>query len=182
VEAPEHQRRDDRRWPPYIRGYKPRSNRQAVLSREIQRRIEGSPALLAALVPASADTDSADLLQRADPPEPFERSGRHVDYGALQEESRRVGKLGEKLVVEYEQARLRREGRADLADVVRWVADADGDGLGYDVLSFEASGEVLHIEVKATALAAQTPFYLPSAELDFARRHAGSYALYRCPG
>jgi len=38
---------------------------------------------------------------------------------------------------------------------------------------------VRHIEVKATALGPETPFYLSSAELDFAQRHHESYALYR---
>jgi Domain of unknown function (DUF3883) len=92
---------------------------------------------------------------------------------------RRVGKVGEKLVVEYEQSRLQSAGRSDLAKAVRWVAEDDGDGLGYDVLSFEITGEKLHIEVKATGLAAETPFYISSAELDIAGRHPRSYAIYR---
>ena len=52
-------------------------------------------------------------------------------------------------------------------------------GLGYDIQSFELSGKKLHIEVKATGLAAETPFYFSSAELDFARRHLQTNALYR---
>jgi Domain of unknown function (DUF3883) len=62
---------------------------------------------------------------------------------------------------------------------VQWVAREIGDGLGYDVQSFELSGEELYIEVKATGLAVDTPFYFSSAELDFARRHLQTYALYR---
>jgi hypothetical protein len=42
-----------------------------------------------------------------------------------------------------------------------------------------ATGRERHIEVKSTALGAQTPFYLSSAELDFARSHPRSFALYR---
>lgn len=34
-------------------------------------------------------------------------------------------------------------------------------------------------EVKAAALGAQTPFYISSAELEFARCHPGSFALFR---
>jgi hypothetical protein len=81
--------------------------------------------------------------------------------------------------VDYERKRLRDAGPPDLADAVQWVARDIADGLGYDVLSFELSGEELYIEVKTTGLAAETPFYFSSAELDFARRHAQSYALYR---
>jgi hypothetical protein len=36
-----------------------------------------------------------------------------------------------------------------------------------------------YIEVKATAFEAQAPFYVSSAELEFARRHPTSFALYR---
>jgi hypothetical protein len=66
-----------------------------------------------------------------------------------------------------------------LADRVRWTASEDGDGLGYDVLSYNIDGYERHIEVKTTALGALTPFYLSSAELEFAHRHLQSYALYR---
>jgi len=62
---------------------------------------------------------------------------------------------------------------------VRWTARDDGDGLGYDILSFDLDGHERYIEVKTTALGAETPFYITSAELDFAQRHADRYALYR---
>ena len=67
----------------------------------------------------------------------------------------------------------------DVADRVRWTARDDGDGLGYDVLSYTIDGHERYIEVKTTALGALTPFYLSSAELQFARSHPQSYALYR---
>jgi hypothetical protein len=166
---------------PYIRGYLPRGNYQAALATEIQRRVEADPSLLTQIMPDKSQSNTGGQLQLADapPPRARTRAGRHVDYGKLQEESRRVGALGEELVVDYERQRLRDAGRPDLADDVQWVARDIGDGLGYDVLSFEASGEELYVEVKATGLAAETPFYFSSAELDFARRHVQAYALYR---
>jgi Domain of unknown function (DUF3883) len=97
----------------------------------------------------------------------------------LQEENRKRGALGEQLVVAFERRHLRLVGRPDLADQVRWAANDDGDGLGYDVLSFSQDGHELHIEVKATAFGPQTPFYLSSAELEFAGSHSESFALYR---
>jgi hypothetical protein len=81
--------------------------------------------------------------------------------------------------VDYERDWLRQQGRADLADAVRWTPREDGDGLGYGVLSFYLDGRERYIEVKATALTDVTPFYISSAELDFAQRNAGRYALYR---
>jgi Domain of unknown function (DUF3883) len=166
---------------PYIRGYLPRGNYQAALASEIQRRLEADPSLLRQIMSCRSSSDRNNTLQLTDAP-PIRartRPGRHIDYGKLQEENRRVGALGEGLAVEYERKRLRDAGRHDLADTVQWVARDIGDGLGYDVQSFELSGQILYIEVKATGLAAETPFYFSSAELDFARRHPRSYALYR---
>jgi len=164
---------------PYIRGYKPRGNYQAELVSEIQRRV-ADPELLTALRARPSPLTSR-TLQAGEPPQPppRRRAGRHVDYGLLQEENRRLGAAGEELVVEFERQQLTRVGRSDLADQVRWAARDDGDGLGYDVLSFDTGGCHRYIEVKTTALGAQTPFYISSAELEFARAHPGSFALYR---
>jgi hypothetical protein len=164
---------------PYIRGYKPRGNYQAALETEIRRRI-GDMRLLEAVRAAPTGT-TAGQLELTDPPArpPRRRVGRHIDYGALQEENRRRGAHGEQLVVAFERHHLHRGGRGDLADQVRWAAKDDGDGLGYDVLSFSLDGRARYIEVKATAFGPQTPFYMSSAELEFARSHTRSFALYR---
>jgi hypothetical protein len=175
---------------PYIRGYKPRSNYQAVLAREIQRHLEAEPQLLRTLRRGSiAGVPPGGRLRRTAPPAPpppavtspgtGTRTGRHPDYGVLQQENRRRGAQGEELVIDFERDWLRQYGRPDLASRVRWTARDDGDGLGYDVLSFDMEGHERYIEVKTTALGEQTPFYITSAELDFAHRHADSYALYR---
>jgi hypothetical protein len=81
--------------------------------------------------------------------------------------------------LEFERQQLTDGGHGGLADRVRWVAREDGDGLGYDILSFCTDGRHRYIEVKTTALGAQTPFYISSAELEFARSHPDSFALYR---
>lgn len=164
---------------PYIRGYKPRGNYQAELVGEIQRRMI-EPQLLAALR-ADPGIASPETLRSAEPPQPPPRKhvGRHVDYGLLQEENRKLGELGEQLVVQFERRQLIQIGRGDLADLVRWAARDDGDGLGYDVLSFDPIGSHRYIEVKTTAMGAQTPFYLSSAELDFSSSHPDRFVLYR---
>ena len=175
---------------PYIRGYKPLSNYQAALATEIQRHLETEPRLLHTLREGtSAGTPPTSPLQRTPPPSPSsrpaaspragQRMGRHPDYGALDEENRRRGAQGEQLVTDYERDWLREHGRAELAGRVRWTAREDGDGLGYDVLSYDLEGHERYIEVKTTRLGAETPFYITSAELDFAKRHPGLYALYR---
>ena len=174
---------------PYIRGYVPMVNIQGALAEEIQRRLEEDPGLFAALHATPGEAASGASLQPGTPPPPPRKTtrarpgnngrGRHVDYGVLQEENRRRGELGERYVLGYEQELLAQAGCPDLASRVRWVAREDGDGLGYDIRSYDTQGRVRHIEVKATALGNETPFYLSSAELDFARRHHESYVLYR---
>lgn len=167
---------------PYIRGYKPARNYQGALAQEVQRRMEADPPIFACLHPAAITPPARQTLrpQQEDLRSPSEgRRGRHVDYGLLQEESRRRGALGEELVLAYEQERLRQADCPHLAGKVRWAAREDGDGLGYAILSCDADGSIRHIEVKATAYGPETPFYLSSAELDFARRHQDSYMLYR---
>jgi hypothetical protein len=174
---------------PYIQGYKPMANRQDALADEIERRVQADPALLSQLQRRPVDAVPAGALQRTDPPERAARNrdrgsaatrpGRHPDYGLLQDENTRRGATGERLVVDYERTWLREHGHGDLADRVRWTARDDGDGLGYDVLSYSLHGHERYIEVKTTALGALTPFYLSSSELQFARSHPHSYALYR---
>jgi hypothetical protein len=175
---------------PYIWGYKPLANRQGALKEEIQRQLEANPKLLRALRDGKADDPLPDgRLRRTPPPAPAaapaaspgkrDRAGRHADYGLLHDENSRRGKQGEELVLDYERAWLTRNGRPDLASAVRWTSREDGDGLGYDIRSFDLAGRHRHIEVKATALGDGAPFYITSAELDFAQRHADSYALYR---
>ena len=52
-----------------------------------------------------------------------------------------LGKAGEEFVFELERQRLSMLGRKDLADNVRWVAGDDGDGYGFDILSFHGTGK-----------------------------------------
>lgn len=164
---------------PYIRGYKPYGNYQDELEDEITRRV--NPQLLTALRVTQTPATAVSSLRRTEPPPRprRKRRGSHLDYGLLQEENRRRGTLGEQLVVAFEQRQFRESGQVELAERVRWVSRDDGDGLGYDVLSFDVNGRERYIEVKATALGAQTPFYISSAELEFARSHPESFALYR---
>jgi Protein NO VEIN, C-terminal len=168
---------------PYIKGYKPLPNIQQALLIEVRRRLEENPKSLAGLQtqpPSPAEARFSEALRQVAVPEmPPEPHGRKVDYGLLQEESKRVGDRGEEFVVNHEKAALEKAGRADLAADVLWVAREIGDGAGYDIRSYRPDGRPRYIEVKATKLGALTPFYITSAELDFARRHQGEYAIYR---
>jgi len=67
--------------------------------------------------------------------------------------------------VRHEQATLRRAGREDLAEKVRWTSVQDGDGHGFDIASFETDGRERLIEVKTTNGWERTPFHISRNEL-----------------
>jgi hypothetical protein len=104
---------------------------------------------------------------------------RAPDWSSQDRRNRRLGLAGEEFVVDYERSALANAGRADLAERIRHVARDEGDGAGYDVLSFTPDGTPKHIEVKTTAGPAETEFILSSNELRFSQEHADSYHLYR---
>lgn len=93
--------------------------------------------------------------------------------------NRALGRAGEARIVASERATLAAAGRADLAARVRWVADEDGDGAGYDVASFEPDGTERLIEVKTTNGWERTPFHLTSNEIAVAETRRDVWQLIR---
>ena len=185
----------------WIPGYKPRSNYQGMLAEEVAAWIEANPdldryALSAAEAPA-ATPELVDFSQLQVPtPVFFKRSiaaveesqagfderpkvGRKHDYVAREARNLSLGKAGEELVVKFEQFRLSQLGHDRLAGKVEHVSQTQGDGLGFDVLSFDPDGRERFIEVKTTAFAKETPFFASSSEVKFARKNAVRYSLYR---
>lgn len=108
----------------------------------------------------------AKLIQKFDP---VARDARNRD----------LGKAGEAFVFEHEKRFLNLIDRGDLARNVRWVAEEEGDGAGYDILSFTDRGERKHIEVKTTVGGSRTPFFVTRNEYDFCKQSAASYSLVR---
>ena len=71
-------------------------------------------------------------------------------------------------VFEHERKRLSMLGRQDLADDVRWVARDDGDGFGFDILSFRRNRQRLTRQIasagwksKRRTVRRLPPFSLP---------------------
>ena len=86
------------------------------------------------------------------------RKGRKIDFARRDAMNRHLGQLGEEFAVEVEKRRLLFHGRDDLAAKVEWVAETCGDGLGFDVLSFdEGDDSERYIEVKTTGLGKHFP-------------------------
>ena len=86
------------------------------------------------------------------------RKGKKIDFARRDAMNRHLGQLGEKFAVEVEKRRLLYHERDDLAAKVEWVAETSGDGMGFDVLSFdEADDSERFIEVKTTGLGKYFP-------------------------
>jgi hypothetical protein len=92
-------------------------------------------------------------------------------------EKRRVGKLGEKIAYHVERERLHKLGQNP--DSVRWVSAAY-ELAPYDLVSVDADGQQIYIEVKSTKNAdPREPFYISRGELLEAVRLRSSYYIYR---
>ena len=173
-----------------IRGYKPLPNAQGALREAVTAYWEKHPDLEALMrLTTSQPPGAADFhWQLVDAPgfkldetttTPRSRNPVKTDFVQLEAENRRLGLEGERAVVELERQRLRRLGRVALADKVEHVSQTQGDGLGYDVLSFEESGKPKLIEVKTTRQLKEFPFLLTRNEVALSGEVPDQFHLYR---
>jgi len=182
---------------PYIDGYKPQVNYQDLLFNVVEDRLANSPGLLRAVgekVEQAASVPMVDdILRRlVEPPAPpsgmkpryaRERpSRREIAPNHLLREARNasLGSAGERFVLNFEKARLIREGHEDLATEVEHVSVTRGDHEGFDVLSFESDGRERWIEVKTTSFGQMTPFFVSRNQVEVSSRAWKRYHLYRC--
>jgi hypothetical protein len=117
--------------------------------------------------------------QRPSPRHPEVPRQIRTNYFELEARNRSLGSAGEELVVRYEVARLRSLDLDRLASRVERVSVTRGDAAGFDVRSFEESGDERWIEVKTTAYGRETPFYVTRNELDVSQQNPNLYLLYR---
>jgi hypothetical protein len=184
---------------PYIEGYKPRGNYQSLLAQEVEAFLDRNPSFLDQLAaaptlnpdaaPASGPLDLDAVVE--DPPEQIlgpaasskpwlSRKGQRIDFAERDARNRQLARLGEHFVVLLERHRLRTAGRDDLALKVRWVADEIGDGLGFDVLSFDDADESEKlVEVKTTGLGKFHPFYVTINEVRCSEDMMENFHLFR---
>lgn len=101
------------------------------------------------------------------------------DYIELEARNMKLGLAGEVAILEYEEKRLRRLGAVRLANRIEHVSTTDGDGLGYDIHSFEVNGRDKLIEVKTTTGSNVVPFYITRNELRVSQEFSELYCLSR---
>jgi hypothetical protein len=179
----------------WIQGYKPAFNFQASLVDAVVRWLSQHPDWLApaartVIGPSpSALREEAMLwigppptLSNAAPPDELEQMigiARRYDVAERDARNRALGRAGEERVLTHERANLLASGRTDLAERVRWVSNVDGDGAGYDILSFEPDGSNRLIEVKTTNGWERTPFHISRNELAVANERQRDWRLVR---
>ena len=136
---------------------------------------------------ASAQTDFSNIL--TDAPTRQHRAAETAttlyfkpvkrDYLEREAHNQSLGLAGEQFALGYEHWRLVQAGQHRLADRVEHVSKTQGDGLGYDILSFDANGRERFIEVKTTSFGRETPFFVTNGELKRSNTAQDQFHLYR---
>jgi hypothetical protein len=101
--------------------------------------------------------------------------GKFIDYVSKYKRDKHIGDLGELWVLRHEKEHC----SPKYADEITAIAKSYGDGLGYDILSFDDDGHHKYIEVKTTKGDAKTSFFISRVELERSRQEGHHYYLYR---
>src|SRR5262249_3462908 len=112
-------------------------------------------------------------------PPALQRLIRKFDPALRDARNRALGLQGEERIFLHERSTLRSLGRLDLSNRVRWVAQEDGDGAGYDILSFTPEGQEKLLEVKTTVGKRLTPFFLTQNERTMSEERPDAFRIVR---
>ncbi len=173
---------------PWIRGYKPLGNYQndllEVVSAVFEENCSGITFdhLFEQLKPESISeifVGPPKASQAGTSSKQHSRSPSIKNFVQQNIENKKLGDAGEEFVLDLERSRLVKLGRADLANRVEWAARTQGDGLGYDIVSFDKEGSPIYIEVKTTCGVISSDFFLSATELAVSQQHGEAYKLYR---
>ena len=174
---------------PFVAGYKPASNFQTRLFEVIEEKVlKGDLAdRLSTQVREPSVSNAALTLQEPPINNPVSathdpivrRTLRAFDPAARDARARLLGEAGEEFLFHAEQNRLSAAGKDDLANRVRWVSKEDGDGAGFDILSFSEGGEERWLEAKTTNGPRTTPFWISENELRVSEKRRDVFRLVR---
>ena len=176
----------------WMRGLAPLANFQELLAEKVSDHIESLDLLpidrINAPFPENSLQDFASFFLEAPPellksrqslPDYIVKLARKFDPGERDAKNRILGAAGEEYVLNHEKRFLSLIGRDDLAKNVRWVSRDEGDGAGYDILSYTDKGDKKFVEVKTTVGGNRTPFFISRNEYDFSKHVADNYSLVR---
>lgn len=176
----------------YINGYKPRANVQNSLRQEVERQLRADSVLESLMLQAvnkPVPGTSVDLvLQVSAAPvvevddSIYHRRAIKNDFVRLEANKKELGLAGELAVLDHEQRRLWTSGHNTLAERVEHVSVTQGDGLGFDILSYNSDGSERLIEVKTTRRADTWPFVATRNEVALSAEVPEQFHLYRVYG
>jgi len=172
---------------PWINGYKPRAHFQKSIVNAIERYLLKHPAAQhpEALAQVFAERPQLfvepppQLELKKDRPEIVQRLVRKFNPAERDFLNRQLGYKGEEMIFKFEQQRLKQIDRPDLAKKVRWISQEEGDGAGYDILSFDRKGSERFLEVKTRVGSQTAPFYLTRNELSFSKERPQEFRICR---
>lgn len=102
--------------------------------------------------------------------------GSFTNYIENEKENKRIGDLGELLVLQHEQEKLKALG---INKEPEHKSKSEGDGLGYDILSYNEQAKEIFIEVKTTVRSYDAPFFITRNELVRSKQDSDKFFLYR---
>ncbi|QTN40889.1 protein NO VEIN domain-containing protein [Marinobacter salsuginis] len=181
---------------PYIPGYKPAFNYQQQLKQVVLSYLAGHQNVvddvnLVADKFVDEPTNHDWSWETVFDPEPPERIphvaerrpsylAKRIDFSERERRNRQLGERAEEFVLRMERQRLTAQGRPDLAADVEWSSNKRGDGLGYDIRSFDAArDQERFLEVKATNSGKYLPFFISENERAFSNEYSDAFRLYR---
>lgn len=181
---------------PYIPGYKPAFNYQQQLKQVVLSYLAGHQKVIDDVnLVADKIADEPEYYDRGwdsvFDPEPPERIphvaksrpsylAKRIDFSERERRNRQLGERAEEFVLRMERQRLTAQGRPDLAAEVEWSSKERGDGLGFDIRSFDAIGDQERfLEVKATKSGKYQPFFISENERSFSNEFSAAFRLYR---
>lgn len=173
----------------WMTGYRPAENFQSSLIVAVENFLNLNRRFVSTeLAPVQGMSEPARLFLEAPPlllpstkklPDFVKKLVQKFDPVERDFRNRTLGDAGEKLVFETEVGELISAGRMDLAKRVSWASKELGDGLGYDIASYDLSGREKFIEVKTTVGSNRTPFFMTRNEKSFAEEADERYSIRR---
>jgi hypothetical protein len=113
------------------------------------------------------------------PPNLPKFKGKKTDFDKKNRIKKIIGDKGELFIIEYEKNKLSKLGMNNLSDLVENVSKTRGDGIGYDIKSYDEKGNEIFIEVKTTTESRRKPFNVSLVELERSKVDSDKYFLYR---
>ncbi|USS90814.1 DUF3883 domain-containing protein [Fructilactobacillus carniphilus] len=105
----------------------------------------------------------------------YTRIARKIDFTKVQRAKNKTGKIGEFIILDMLTKKANQKG----LKIPEQVSVTRGDGLGYDILAFDAVGNEIHIEVKTSIRKQADGFDITDNEVKESLVENSNYKIYR---